>query len=224
MVDYLNFTFLGDKWVALVLDLYLRRRCTKSKHGLVIGIIYSHGLTWAKWTSTIVVFHKEDRASRFFRFLVEIAFGWRPGLIWLHNRLEGPWSHYMTWEVGLDGGLWTFSVGLSQCHGHGSWLMCEVALSLLVQVGQWRGLLERSKKTRVQWWRFGPHNNNINKFGSPMWTLWYSNLYPLHLPLLPFMLGTYIYIYNILFVIKLLLYVPNLCFLLLPFMFIIFIF
>src|ERR1700737_4372911 len=27
-------------------------------------------------------------------------------------------------------GLWTLSFGLSQFHGHGSWLMCEVALSL----------------------------------------------------------------------------------------------
>ena len=29
---------------ALVLDLYLRRRCTKSKNGLVIDIVNSHGL------------------------------------------------------------------------------------------------------------------------------------------------------------------------------------
>ena len=28
----------------------------------------------------------------------------------------------------LDG-LWTLSFGLSQFHGHGSWLMCEDALS-----------------------------------------------------------------------------------------------
>jgi hypothetical protein len=26
-------------------------------------------------------------------------------------------------------GLWTLSVGLSQFHGHGSWLVCEVALN-----------------------------------------------------------------------------------------------
>ena len=26
-------------------------------------------------------------------------------------------------------GLWTLSFGLSQFHGHGSWLMCEVALN-----------------------------------------------------------------------------------------------
>ena len=28
------------------------------------------------------------------------------------------------------GGLWTLSFGHSQCHGHGSWLVCEVALSM----------------------------------------------------------------------------------------------
>jgi hypothetical protein len=30
-------------------------------------------------------------------------------------------------EVCWDG-LWTLSFGLSQFHGHGSWLVCEVAL------------------------------------------------------------------------------------------------
>ena len=29
----------------------------------------------------------------------------------------------MLWD-----GLWTFPLGLSQCHGHGSWLVCEVPL------------------------------------------------------------------------------------------------
>ena len=33
----------------------------------------------------------------------------------------------MILEVSWDG-LWTLSFGLSQFHGHGSWLMCEVAL------------------------------------------------------------------------------------------------
>ena len=27
-------------------------------------------------------------------------------------------------------GLWTLSFGLSQFHGHGSWLMCEMALGV----------------------------------------------------------------------------------------------
>ena len=34
----------------------------------------------------------------------------------------------MILEVSWDG-LWTLSFGLSQFHGHGSWLVCEVALS-----------------------------------------------------------------------------------------------
>ena len=58
-----------------------------------------------------------------------IAFGWGPGHVWLHTALEDPWPHYMNWEVCWDG-LWTLSFGLSQFHGHGSWLVCEVALKL----------------------------------------------------------------------------------------------
>ena len=50
-------------------------------------------------------------------------------------------SHY-TWEsvttlhilgVCWDG-LWTLSLGLSQFHGHGTWLMCEVALRFVLIV------------------------------------------------------------------------------------------
>ena len=55
--------------------------------------------------------------------------------IWLRVRstydstltLEGPWPHYIILEVSWDG-LWTLSLGLSQSHGHGSRLVCEVAL------------------------------------------------------------------------------------------------
>ena len=36
----------------------------------------------------------------------------------------------MILEVSWDG-LWTLSFGLSQSHGHDSWLVCEVALSIL---------------------------------------------------------------------------------------------
>ena len=31
---------------------------------------------------------------------------------------------------GVLDGLWTLSFGLSQFHGHGSWLVCEVALNV----------------------------------------------------------------------------------------------
>ena len=58
----------------------------------------------------------------------EIAFGEGSNQTWLHTTLEGPWPYYMILEVSWDG-LWTLSFGLSQFHGHGSWLMCEVALN-----------------------------------------------------------------------------------------------
>ena len=48
--------------------------------------------------------------------------------VWLRARSHMTYSHYMILEVCGDG-LWTLSCGLSQFHGHGSWLECEVALS-----------------------------------------------------------------------------------------------
>ena len=65
------------------------------------------------------------------------------GHIWLHTTLEGPWPHYMILEVPWDG-LWTLSVGLSQFHGHGSWLVCEVGLSPSATGSTW-------------WWCRGSH-------------------------------------------------------------------
>ena len=44
----------------------------------------------------------------------------------LHLRIHDH-MHYMILEV-CWAGLCTLSFGLSQVHGHGSWLMCEVAL------------------------------------------------------------------------------------------------
>ena len=58
---------------------------------------------------------------------IEIAFALQPGHIWLHTTFEDPWPHYMILEVCWDG-LWTLSFKLSQSHGHGSWLLCELAL------------------------------------------------------------------------------------------------
>ena len=60
---------------------------------------------------------------------VEVAFDWGHDHTWLHTTLEGLCPHYMILEVSWDGGLWTLSFGLSQFHGHNSWLVCEVALS-----------------------------------------------------------------------------------------------
>ena len=37
------------------------------------------------------------------------------------------WPHYMILKVSWDG-LWTLSFGVPQFHGHGPWLVCEVAL------------------------------------------------------------------------------------------------
>ena len=51
----------------------------------------------------------------------------RARYMWLHTTLEGPWPHYMILEVCWNG-LWTRSFGLSQFHGHGSWLVCEMTL------------------------------------------------------------------------------------------------
>jgi hypothetical protein len=61
--------------------------------------------------------------------IIEIEFGWRPSHIRLHTTLEGPWPHYMMILEMCWDGLWTHSFGLSQFHGHRSWLMCEVALN-----------------------------------------------------------------------------------------------
>ena len=59
---------------------------------------------------------------------IEIAFVWGPGHIWHHTTLEeGPRPHYVILEVCWEG-LWTLCFGLSQFHGHGSWLACEVTL------------------------------------------------------------------------------------------------
>ena len=58
---------------------------------------------------------------------IEITFGWGANHIWLHTKLVDPWPHYMTLEVPWDG-FGTLSFGLSQFHGHGTWLMCEVTL------------------------------------------------------------------------------------------------
>jgi hypothetical protein len=60
---------------------------------------------------------------------IDLAFGWGPGHTWFHTTLEGPWPHYMILEVCWDG-VWTPSFGLPQFCGLGSWLVCEVALSM----------------------------------------------------------------------------------------------
>ena len=50
-----------------------------------------------------------------------------------HTTLKNPWPHFMMLEVCWDV-LWTLSFGLSQFHGHGSCLVCEVAFMTLGKV------------------------------------------------------------------------------------------
>ena len=73
-----------------------------------------------------ILFYHVGGPSRIKKF-IEIAFDWGPGHLWLHTTLEGRWPHCMALEVCWDG-LGTLSFGLSQFHGHGNWLVCEVAL------------------------------------------------------------------------------------------------
>ena len=108
VLKYLKFKFSDDKWIASVLNPHLRRRYTKSKKCLVIGIVDSHGLAWAKWTTTNVICHKKGQSLSAFLFyfimcedlheytFIEIAFGWGPGHIWLHMTLEGR-DHTTIW-------------------------------------------------------------------------------------------------------------------------------
>ena len=83
----------------------------------------------ALWTLTIV--------GLFYFYHVWEGLAWIDihwNSIWLrllsHMSSHYTWRsvpHYMILEVSWDG-LWTLSFGLSQFHGHGSWLVCEVAV------------------------------------------------------------------------------------------------
>ena len=99
-------------------------------HLVEVGRPENHWETMALRTLTIIgLFYFivcEDMCELY--TFIDIAFGWGSGHIWLHTKLEGPWPHYTISEVCWDN-LWTLSLGLSQVHGHGSWLVCEVALS-----------------------------------------------------------------------------------------------
>ena len=54
----------------------------------------------------------------------------------------------MILEVYWDG-LGTLSFGLSQSHGHGSWLVCEVALNLLSLVWTTPSMLTSERENRL---------------------------------------------------------------------------
>jgi len=94
---------------------------------------------------------------------------WGPTWIEIHRKylIEGPITYdftlhlrvhdhtYMILEVSWDG-LGTLSFGLSQFHGYGSWLMCEVALSIEVH----RHRLFRSKLHQIWWF---PDNTGLHR-------------------------------------------------------------
>ena len=98
-------------------------------HFLEVGLTQNRETVSLHMLTTIDLFYfiicKDLHEHKF----IEIASGWGPSYIWLHTTLEGPWPHNMIVEVCWDG-LWTLSFGHSQFHGHGSWLVCEVALRL----------------------------------------------------------------------------------------------
>ena len=100
---------------------YVNARWTVSLHG------FPHGIKWIVFHNQLDYFQKlplegrpytkpGDRGTlnahnhRFILFyhvrdpawikkFIEIAFGWGPGHMWFHTTLEGPWPHYMIWEV-----------------------------------------------------------------------------------------------------------------------------
>jgi hypothetical protein len=102
---------------------------TNFKHHLLkVGMTQNRD-TMALWTfTTIGLFYFNMFEDPHEWKFIEKAFGWGRGHIWLHTTLEGFWPHYMILEVTWDG-FRTLSFGLSQLHGHGSWLVCEVALN-----------------------------------------------------------------------------------------------
>ena len=74
---------------------------------------------------------------------------------WEYHLVDGPVTHdftphyYMILEVS-ENGMGTLSFGLSQFHGNGSWLMCEVALSSHEDIN-FDG--PRRPQTTGWWWR-----------------------------------------------------------------------
>ena len=88
-------------------------------HLLEVGLTQNQGLRTLTTVDLFYFFH----VWRLHEWnYIEIAFDWGPDHTWLHTTLKDPWPHCMILEVPWDG-LWTLSFGLSQFHGHGSWLV-----------------------------------------------------------------------------------------------------
>jgi hypothetical protein len=82
------------------------------------GTPRSHSRWFMIYFSCVRIMHEKK--------FIEIACGWGPDHMWLHTTLEGLWLHYNSFGSVLGRPLDT-SFRLSQFHGHGSWLVCEVA-------------------------------------------------------------------------------------------------
>ena len=92
-------------------------------HLLEVGLTQNWETMALQTLTTIDLFYSTICEDPHEHNVIETTCSWRPGHIWLHTTLEDPWPHYMILKA-----FGHFSFGLSQCHGHGSWLVCEVAL------------------------------------------------------------------------------------------------
>ena len=120
-----------DSYMALNIPCFMVTCIIFKNYLLEVGLT---GESTALWTLTTVdLFYFimcEDPQPRMNRRSLKLAFGWGASHTWLHTILEGPWPHYMILEVSWDG-LGHFILG-SQSHGHNSWLVYEVALSVML--------------------------------------------------------------------------------------------
>ena len=111
----------GIKWISVHGHLIIFKN-----HLLEVGLTQYQEIMALQTLTTVVLYYFIICEDPHEQVVIEIAFGWGLGHIWLHTTLEGLWPHYVILQVSWDD-LWTLSFGLSQFHGHGSWLVCEVA-------------------------------------------------------------------------------------------------
>ena len=100
--------------------------CFKN-HFLEVGLTQNRATTALRMLTIVDLFSFITCEDPYEQKFLEITFGWGLSHIWLHTTLEGLWPYYMMLEVCWDG-LWTLFYELSQFHGLGSWLVCEVTL------------------------------------------------------------------------------------------------
>ena len=106
-------------------------RLFPKNHLLEVGLTHNWETMTLRTLTTASLFYLFTCEDPHEQRVIEIALGWGPDHTWVRTTLEeDPWPHYMTLGVFWDG-LWTLSFGLPQFHGHGSWLVCEVALRAL---------------------------------------------------------------------------------------------